>query len=142
MKWLQERGWHAYVDRPSQVVFLATPWGILSLAGPAYPQLFSERHRRGVSVLPLWGSWRIRWRHPRVWPNPKGGEQMTVRPKHYSRPGKRPGPPRSPTQGGSVIDQRGRADLRDQMAQGLRYCSYCDASRWENRCPDCGGVTR
>lgn len=34
----------------------------LSLAGPDRRPLFSERNRRGVKVLPLFGGWRIRLR--------------------------------------------------------------------------------
>jgi hypothetical protein len=60
--WLQARGWSAHVTVQFQSGFISTPWGIISLVGPANRALWSERHRRGMHVLPLGGGWRIRWR--------------------------------------------------------------------------------
>lgn len=37
----------------------------VSIAGPKHRPLFSERHRIGVSVIPLLRGWRIRIRNPR-----------------------------------------------------------------------------
>jgi hypothetical protein len=56
---------------------------------------------------------------------------MPRRPKHYDRPGKRPGPPRSPTGGGSVIDQRGKADEAEQLAT-------FESADGSTRCVGCG----
>lgn len=58
---------------------------------------------------------------------------MPRRPKHYDRPNKRPGLPRvrSNDSGGSVIDQKGAADSRDQMIVG--WCEWGfreDGSFW------------
>ncbi len=56
---------------------------------------------------------------------------MARRPKYYDRPGKRPGPPKTPKGGGSYVDQKGKADEDDQMIVG--YCEFGireDGSFW------------
>jgi hypothetical protein len=42
---------------------------------------------------------------------------VTRRPKYYDRPGYRPGPERTAQGGGSIIDQRGQQDERDQVRE-------------------------
>lgn len=51
-----------FVHREGQVYGLRFARFYASLAGPAHRPLWSERNRRGVSVLPLIAGWRIRLR--------------------------------------------------------------------------------
>lgn len=53
---------------------------------------------------------------------------MSQRPKHYDRPGKRPGPPRTPHGGGTRQDERGQREAVEQL--GLAPGGFeCDAER-------------
>lgn len=51
-----------FIHRQGQVYGLRVGRTYVSLAGPVHPVLWSERNRRGVSVLTLLGGWRIRFR--------------------------------------------------------------------------------
>lgn len=53
---------------------------------------------------------------------------MARRPKHYDRPGKRPGPPRVRANGtgGSIIDQRGASWQAQQEADVSRFARIAE----------------
>lgn len=50
--------WGPNIDL-SQARFLRIGNRVFALKGPRYPALFSERNRRNIRVLPLFGGWRI-----------------------------------------------------------------------------------